>query len=58
MKKIINKLSYYFDYYVGYFLHNQDRKGTLWTNYMIKKYPEQYYNEIKYLKERSKTKLD
>lgn len=51
MKKILHKLEFYFDYYVGYFLYS-GAKSTQWVNYMMKKYPKEYENEIRYLKEK------
>jgi len=55
MKKILYKLEFYLDYYVGYFLYSRstDRK---YTDYMIKKYPKEYENERRYLEEKEKLK--
>jgi len=50
MKKVIRALRYYYDYYIGAFLYAKDN-----PNYhidIIKKYPERFPNEIRYLKEK------
>jgi len=52
MKQLIKKLNFYFDYYVGYFLYSGQTK---WSNYILSKYPEEFPNEIEYLKETQKT---
>jgi hypothetical protein len=52
MKNIIRTISYYYDYYVGTFIHAKDD-----PNYHIKviyKYPERFKNEIQYLEELKK----
>lgn len=55
MKKITHTLSYYFDYYIGYFLSS--RSTDKWSKRIIEKYPERFPNEIKYLEElKNKTK--
>lgn len=57
MKKFLHKLSFCFDYYVGYFLTNGN-KIEKWREYMMNKYPGEYKNEIKYVKEKAKQKTD
>lgn len=57
MKKILHNLTFYYDYYIGYFMYSRSGGQDKWTTTMINKYPEKFPNEVKYLEElKNKTK--
>jgi hypothetical protein len=44
MQKLIRNLQFYFDYYIGYMLTNGN-KLDMWSENIIKKYPEKFKNK-------------